>query len=893
MPAPDAGDEGFDFNDLSQHAPAEQPGRRASDGASHPDALPPKAKRIACILCRKRKLKCDGQRPSCGTCKRLAHDCAYDEVRKKSGPKRGYVKALEARLQQVETLLKSQEGSEANQQQNSNSNAFPSDFQGQNIVMDNMAQVMDNVFQAAGAISPGDMASARPAGSADNSSSSDPFSWEMIGLGLDEPLPNQDIVNELTQMYFDKFNLVVPMIHRPRFMAAMNLAPHMRPPICLRYIMWTLAASTSDKYSSLQEHFYHRARKYIQMDEMKGHGESMLTLAHCQTWALICSYEFKSMYFPRAWISAGRAVRMAQMMNLHKMDGSGLDVKQCLAPPRDWTEREERRRTFWMCFNVDRYASIGTGWPVAIDEQDILTNLPATDEAFEKSRPEKSISLEQALAVGGASKLTPYAGCSVMAAMFGRNLLHLHRPTNDERESDINGEFWERHRRLDNMLLNLALALPEDMRLPAGINNPNVVFMTMKIHTSVICLHQAAIFKADKNRMPAHIAQESKIRCVTAASEIASVMRLIAHMDTSTMNPFISFCVYVAARVFVQYLKNRPGDGQMNNHLQFLLQAMQALKKRNQLTESFLAQLDLDLVGSGIVAPFGGSSSLNTSCHEPNAPATVPVNTDSVSCAPLFELRESQSDGAAVNTFHRSSDATDQRSHPSNPTSSEPSRDMPFKSHLSNSTGTEPQPGPPFNIAQQVNMDTESMPFTYSPKDRHIFELPSRQRTPNAFTPREMQAQYSRSFGRADRDASDMDLSPDAGGENPSPSGSGNSQHAASSRSSYSATSDGQRKSQAAQNYVASAMGDSVSNAANDNFNFTTAGDEFDQLFYTTTSGVAEWDMSGGAGMTGLTPLPESAWTQMLDSGGWEGFGPGHGTDAFGNRLNEQRTRQR
>lgn len=141
--------------------------------------------------------------------------------------------------------------------------------------------------------------------------------------------------------------------------------------------------------------------------------------------------------------------------------------------------------------------------------------------------------MEQALSVGGSSRLTPFAGVCVLACMFGRNLLHLHRPTSNEREDDINGEFWERHRRLDNMLLNLALALPEDMRLPAGINNPNVVFMTMKIHTSVICLHQAAIFKADKNRMPAHIAQESKIRCVTAASEIAGIMRLIAHMDTS------------------------------------------------------------------------------------------------------------------------------------------------------------------------------------------------------------------------------------------------------------------------------------------------------------------------------------------------------------------------
>jgi len=58
----------------------------------------PKPKRLACMICRKRKLKCDGIKPSCSTCTRLGHSCAYDEVRRKSGPKRGYVKALEERL---------------------------------------------------------------------------------------------------------------------------------------------------------------------------------------------------------------------------------------------------------------------------------------------------------------------------------------------------------------------------------------------------------------------------------------------------------------------------------------------------------------------------------------------------------------------------------------------------------------------------------------------------------------------------------------------------------------------------------------------------------------------------------------------------------------------------
>jgi len=111
------------------------------------------------------------------------------------------------------------------------------------------------------------------------------------------------------------------------------------------------------------------------MDEMKGHGESIITMAHCQTWILITTYEFKLMHFPRAWLSTGRAVRLAQMMGLHRLDGSGLDVKQCLPPPKDWTEREERRRTFWMAFCTDRYASIGTGWPMTVEEKNACTEM--------------------------------------------------------------------------------------------------------------------------------------------------------------------------------------------------------------------------------------------------------------------------------------------------------------------------------------------------------------------------------------------------------------------------------------------------------------------------------------------------------------------------------------
>ncbi|KAF2496155.1 hypothetical protein BU16DRAFT_460222 [Lophium mytilinum] len=615
------------FNDLSQqpngdhNGSAPQPNGRtnSTDGQRDGDAAS-KIKRIACVLCRKRKLKCDGARPTCGTCKRLTHECAYDEVRKKSGPKRGYVKMLEARLQQVETMLKSQDATDPKDAPRTTSFSA-------NTVGPQMAEgflPMGNPDRIHGSfpdsMSPSDQFPALNTNPSTNANSGEEeFPWEMIGLGLDEPLPPQDVINELHQIYFTKIHPSLPIIHRPRYFAAMNLAHHMRPPVCLRYIMWCLASSVSDKYEALQEHFYHRARKYVQMDEMKGHGESIITLAHTQTWILCATYEFKQMFFPRAWLSSGRASRLAQMEQLHRLDGAGLDVKQCLPPPRDWTEREERRRTFWMAFAIDRYASIGTGWPMSIDEKDIMTNLPSSEEAFDKSKPMSTSSLEQAMHSNGMGFISPFGGIALTAALFGRNLLHLHRPTPEDRDEDINGVFWKRHRELENILLGTSLGLPDHLRLPGGLPDPNVVFLNMSIHTSAICLHQAAIFKSEKHRLAAQISNESKIRCVSAAAEIATIMRTISHLDLGMMNPFISFCVYVAARVFVQYLKTRPNDSQMTSSLQFLLQAMQALRRKNPLTESFLVQLDLDLESAGV-------SGLQTKPYF-NPPPKGPVST--------------------------------------------------------------------------------------------------------------------------------------------------------------------------------------------------------------------------------------------------------------------------
>jgi hypothetical protein len=361
------------------------------------------------------------------------------------------------------------------------------------------------------------------------------FSWEMIALGLDEPLPPQNIVDELNEAFFERIYPTIPIIHRLRYYMTMNHAPHLRPAICMRYAMWASAALVMDTFKAFAEPFYIRARKYLEQDEMRGRGEGMALLAHCQTWVLVATYEYQNMLFPRAWMSVGRACRLATMMSLNRVDGAGPEIRQTLPPARDWTELEERRRTFWACFGADRLASVGTGWPMAFDERDITTKLPTHESAFQAGDPVESVTLTAAFESEGSVRLSSIAAVQVLSCLFGRNMNHIFRPVSEERDKNPNGEFWNRHMNMDNILSTIALMLPDELRLPAGISDPNVIFLNLGLHTAAICIHQAAISRDDDSNLSSRTKSGSRARCLTAATEVTSIMRQISHLDFSSV----------------------------------------------------------------------------------------------------------------------------------------------------------------------------------------------------------------------------------------------------------------------------------------------------------------------------------------------------------------------
>lgn len=152
---------------------------------------------------------------------------------------------------------------------------------------------------------------------------------------------------------------------------------------------------------------------------------------------------------------------------------------------------------------------------------------------------QQTYTLSGVMAGENISTLSSLAAVVLLGCLFGRNLHHLHRTTSDDKDHDLNGGFWKRHRALDNVLLNTSLALPSHLRLPESINDSNIIFLNLCIHASTICLHQAAIFKAEKNDMPSQIAAEGKRRSIVAADQITNIMKMASHTDLTLVSPVV------------------------------------------------------------------------------------------------------------------------------------------------------------------------------------------------------------------------------------------------------------------------------------------------------------------------------------------------------------------
>ncbi|KAI1110242.1 hypothetical protein F5Y14DRAFT_429514 [Nemania sp. NC0429] len=572
---------------------------------------------LSCVTCRSRKLRCDKVKPVCTRCAKVSIACVYPDARKKPAFKRKNVRELEERLAQVEQLLRqAQDGGLAAAAAAGFGAATDADaltaeavdvdacetpvpenvlFGGFDYSLsDNPLDDSAFIFNQEDATPFMGNPSEQPLGGF-----GDTLHGELMDFGgVFEALPPFEIMEDLNRSYFKQQHQFAPIIHPGRYIQAFYSPPHMRPPMCLQYAVWAIASNNDPKYHAYHDIFYRRARQYADMDEMKGNGEHFITVAHAQTWCILATDEAKSMMFTRAAMSCARAIRLSGMMGLHHLDSPPDESSPTLAPPQDWAELEERRRVFWGIFSLDSHCSISTGWPHLIDVADVSTHLPATEAAFHSGEPMETCSIHDVFKRGYA--YSSFAGSVIVCHLFNLILKHAHRPKeSDSPENYEYGEYWKRHRDIDNTLSSAFMFLPEPFRLPENYRESTAVNTNLNLHAAIICLHHAALERIETHNLSDSIKRISQGRLAAAAQEIVDILKLTSHLNSGTRTPLAALSLFCAASVYMYFCQQNPTPSNTDN-LDFILSAMEAIGRTHSLTRSFLRQAILDIEQNGV-----------------------------------------------------------------------------------------------------------------------------------------------------------------------------------------------------------------------------------------------------------------------------------------------------
>ena len=161
---------------------------------------------------------------------------------------------------------------------------------------------------------------------------------------------------------------MAPIIHQGRYLSWSGQCYKSESHACLQFAMWTLAASASAHLQHMRESLYACARSRLEALDNNMEFTGAASLSEAQAWLLLTHYEFRYMHYRRAWLTAGRAFRIIQLTKLHEIDRLS-NLAMNLALPEVWVEIEEKRRTFWLAYCLDRFVNISNEWPLSLHEE--------------------------------------------------------------------------------------------------------------------------------------------------------------------------------------------------------------------------------------------------------------------------------------------------------------------------------------------------------------------------------------------------------------------------------------------------------------------------------------------------------------------------------------------
>ncbi|KAL6713491.1 hypothetical protein ACLMJK_008956 [Lecanora helva] len=546
---------------------------------------------LACIACRRKKIRCSGEKPSCKHCMRARIPCVYKVTQRKAAPRTDYMAMLDKRLKRMEERV---------------IKVIPKDdttepLQIPRAVIKRSASGQANIGKKRGADeafgpqldelseSKSNSAAAKGRDSGDSK----------INTEGTEHLPSPDIQDHLSEVFFDNlYGQSYHVLHKPTYMRRLK-AGTLPPVLVLAVCAVSARFSTHPQINS--------EPAFLRGETWASHARNMSlrrydepNITTLTVYILLGLHEFGTCQGGRSWMFAGMATRMAYALQLHReLDHDPLGRKNDKKSELSFTDREIRRRTMWACFLMDRFNSSGTERPMFADEETIKVQLPIKESSFqmEIAGPTENLGgrvpnpvTDQAGTLVDAKENMGVAAYMIrVIALWGRIIKYLNM---GGKEGDPH-PIWDSRSGFANLQEE---ANSFKTSLPSHLENTHdnlknhaaeklgnqFLFLHIATNQVVLFLNRFAIPTApgarDPQDMPKSFVQEAGPRAIEAAGQISVLINQA--WDYHAVAPFLGYCAFLSStiHVFAMFSNSRWAEAS-KDHLKTNMEYLGKMKK--------------------------------------------------------------------------------------------------------------------------------------------------------------------------------------------------------------------------------------------------------------------------------------------------------------------------
>lgn len=552
---------------------------------------------LACIACRRKKIRCSGEKPACKHCTRSRIPCVYKVTTRKAAPRTDYMAMLDRRLKRMEDrVIKTIPKDEAR----------------------DMASIGRSVVRPTAQASPSKTQKKR---SADEAFAAEMEDWargerrpphetfpmnregkstDVTGLLTEgaEFLPSLEIQEHLAEVFFDcVYGQSYLLLHKPSFMRRLK-AGTVPPVLILAVCAVSARFSTHPQLNS--EPAFLRGENWANPAAaiaLSRHDEPNITIL--TVFLLLGLHEFGTCHGGRSWSFGGQALRMAYALQLHQE----LDHDPLLGHNNSqlsFTDREIRRRTMWASFLMDRYNSSGSQRPPIGNEKFLHIQLPIKETHFQMEIPGPTEDLdgdvlnptsEDSGQLSNAKENMGVSAYIIRAIVIWGRIVDYLNLGGKRKDSHPLWHPESGYIRLKRQIEEFSASLPssltftyENLQTHAAEKIANqFLFLHIITHQNMLFLNQFAIPLSPGGRPPRDMPKSFLSNAGRAAVEAAHHISVLFDRASAypLTVPFAGYCAYTASTVHIWgiFSKNVQLEARSKENLRHTYRYLNKMKK--------------------------------------------------------------------------------------------------------------------------------------------------------------------------------------------------------------------------------------------------------------------------------------------------------------------------